>query len=171
MSQEPRAPAPPDEDSTPHPHPTIRLHSTNTNTNVAVAGYTENGNSAQDIHQYPSRRRSLLLSDSEISVLDLGPSLEFEAEEGPLRLREGKHAQRDCRGEDGRCGKGVPLAVPGRQGSIDVSGGGGGGVAVRIISSPLLSPLRTTKKENSGKVRGQESNADKGGEGKSVEEG
>ncbi|GIJ98315.1 hypothetical protein Aspvir_000431 [Aspergillus viridinutans] len=173
-----KVPAPPDEDSTPHPHPhphprpTILLHSTNTNTNVAVAGYTENRNNAVDIHQVPPRRRSLLLSDSEISVLDLGPSLEFEAEEGPLRLREGKHGQRDCRGEDGKWGKGASLAVPGRQGSIDEStGGGGGGVAVRIISSPLLSPLRTTKKENSGKVRGRESNADKGGEGKRVEGG
>ncbi|GFF44670.1 hypothetical protein IFM46972_07603 [Aspergillus udagawae] len=170
MSQEPKAPAPPDEDSTPQPHPTICLHSTNTNANVAVASDTENRSNTPDMHQYPSRRRSLLLSDSEISVLDLGPSLEFEAEEWPLRLREGKQGQRDCRGEDGKWGKGASLAVPGRQGSMEESTGGGA-VAVRIISSPLLSPLRTTKKENSGKVRGRKSSADKGGEGKRVEEG
>jgi hypothetical protein len=173
MSKEPRASAPPDEDSTPHPHPhpTIRLHTTNNNTNVAVTAYTENRNTnsnALDAQQYTSRRRSLLLSDSEISVLDLGPSLEFEVEgkEGPLRLREGKHAQRDCRGEEGKWGKGASLVVPGRQGPIDESAA----VAVRVISSPLLSPLRTTKKGNSGKGRGRESSADKG-EGKRVEEG
>ncbi|KAG2002131.1 hypothetical protein GB937_009711 [Aspergillus fischeri] len=181
MAREPRAAASLDEDSTPlphpHPQPTIRLHTTNTNTNVAVPGYTENRNTnnALDAHQYPSRRRSLLLSDSEISVLDLGPSLEFEVEgeEGPLRLRDGKHAQWDCRGEEGKWGQGASLAVPGRQGSVDESAAGGGGVAVsvRVISSPLLSPLRTTKKGNSGKVRGRESSADKRGEGNRVEEG
>ncbi|GAQ06363.1 hypothetical protein ALT_3684 [Aspergillus lentulus] len=180
MSKEPRAAAsaPPDEDSTPylhpHPHPTIRLHTTKNNTNGPVTGSTENrNNNGLDVHtqQYPSRRRSLLLSDSEISVLDLGPSLEFEveAEEGPLRLREGKYAQRDCRGEEGKWGKGASLAVPGRQGSVDESATAGGGVAVavgvRVISSPLLSPLRTTKKGNRGKVRGRESSAEKGGEG------
>ncbi|KAF7119048.1 hypothetical protein CNMCM5793_008691 [Aspergillus hiratsukae] len=198
MSKEPRETAPPvedsDSDSTPHPHPTIRLHTTNTNTNTntngAMTGYshTENKTNALDIHQYqsqyPPRRRSLLLSDSEISVLDLGPSLEFEVgleaegEEGAstLRLSAGKlgygHCQRDCsqgsRREDGKLGPGSQLAVPGRKVSIEESTGG---AAVRIISSPLLSPLRTTKKGNSGRVRGRESNADKGGEGKRLEEG
>ncbi|RHZ58957.1 uncharacterized protein CDV56_108350 [Aspergillus thermomutatus] len=166
MSKEASATA--DEDPT--PHPTIRLHSTNTNTNVAMTGYT--ATNPLDIHQYPPRRRSLLLSDSEISVLDLGPSLEFDGEEGTLRLREGKHSPRDCsrgsRAEDGKRGQGS-LAVPGRQASVEESGGGGG-AAVRIISSPLLSPLRTTK-GNSVKVREWGSNADKGVEGKRLEEG
>ncbi|KAH3435141.1 hypothetical protein KXV60_000251 [Aspergillus fumigatus] len=179
MSRVSRAASPLGGDTTSHPHPqpTIRLHTTSTNTNVAVPGYTENRNTnnALDAHQYPSRRRSLLLSDSEISVLDLGPSLEFEVEgeEGPLHLRDGKHAQWDCRGEEGKWGQGASLAVPGRQGSVDESATGGGGLAVSlgVISSPLLSPLRTTKKGNSGKVRGRESSADKGGEGNRVEEG
>ncbi|KAH1492717.1 hypothetical protein KXV92_007798 [Aspergillus fumigatus] len=160
MSRVSRAASPLGRDTTSHPHPqpTIRLHTTSTNTNVAVPGYTENRNTnnALDAHQYPSRRRSLLLSDSEISVLDLGPSLEFEVEgeEGPLHLRDGKHAQWDCRGEEGKWGQGASLAVPGRQGAVDESATGGDGVAVslRVILSPLLSPLRTTKKGNSGKT-------------------
>ncbi|PKX99225.1 uncharacterized protein P174DRAFT_427442 [Aspergillus novofumigatus IBT 16806] len=169
MSQEPRAAAP-HEDSTPHPrpHPTIRLHTTNNNTNGAVTAYTENRNTnnALDTQQYPSRRRSLLLSDSEISVLDLGPSLEFEVEGdgGPLRLREEKHAQRDCRGEEAKWGQGTSLTVPERQGSLDESAA----VAVRVISSPLLSPLRTTK-GNSGKGRGRELDAEKGVKGRGCE--
>ncbi|KAK9599230.1 hypothetical protein V6Z93_003546 [Aspergillus fumigatus] len=138
MSRVSRAASPLGGDTTSHPHPqpTIRLHTTSTNTNVAVPGYTENRNTnnALDAHQYPSRRRSLLLSDSEISVLDLGPSLEFEVEgeEGPLHLRDGKHAQWDCRGEEGKWGQGASLAVPGRQGSVDESATGGGGVAVSL---------------------------------------
>ncbi|EAW14312.1 uncharacterized protein ACLA_073470 [Aspergillus clavatus NRRL 1] len=61
-------------ESTPHP----TYHPQTTATAVNSANHGENKSCAAE--ERPPRSRALLLSDSEISVLDLGPSLEFEVE-------------------------------------------------------------------------------------------